>query len=505
MTVAGADNTRYRRRLSFSLLRRTLVNHLSLFAAGILAPGTLLRSRMARATGLPDDPLDRLQRAIQGKVVHRASAHFELARQSLVWQMKKPSRTPEAIVHVATIPDIVAILNFSRATGRRVAIRCGGHGYDASFLEEDTLLLDISMLRDVTVDQEAMEAWAGPGVRAMDFVRILGEQGLSFPAAHCGNVPLGGFLLGGGLGWNGEAWGGMSCFNITAVQVVTAAGELVTADETRNADLYWAARGGGPNFPGVITRFRLGLYRNPTAILTSTYVWPLDAATTVAAQVAIQAAIMPVNTEILLILADDGKGAKVLFVQATAFVHTEAEGRLALQPLAGMSVAGNCLDRDEFKPTTLGDLYQWDATAYPQWRWAVDCLWTDASPETFMDRLVEQARAMPSDRSSILLLLKPHTSSLPDAAFSMIGTTYVASYAIWGEPNQDTANRAWVDGVSTVMKPETKGHYINESAYVDHPERNPGSYAASNWKKLRAIKRAWDPGNVIHTYADRGA
>ena len=63
---------------------------------------------------------------------------------------------------------------------------------------------------------------------------------------HCGAVPLSGYLLGGGIGWNGDRWGGFACLNIEAVELVTPDGELLTASPTQNPDWYWLVRGAGP-------------------------------------------------------------------------------------------------------------------------------------------------------------------------------------------------------------------------------------------------------------------
>src|SRR3954453_4030712 len=80
-----------------------------------------------------------------------------------------------------------------------------------------------------------------------------------FTGGHCESVGIGGFLLQGGQGWNSRRWG-WGAENVLAVEVVTADGELVHADPDENADLYWAARGAGPGFPGVVTRFHLRTY-----------------------------------------------------------------------------------------------------------------------------------------------------------------------------------------------------------------------------------------------------
>ena len=51
--------------------------------------------------------------------------------------------------------------------------------------------------------------------------------------------------------------------SVEAIDVVTAAGELVRADESTNPDLFWAARGSGPGFFGAVARFHLRLYPGP--------------------------------------------------------------------------------------------------------------------------------------------------------------------------------------------------------------------------------------------------
>ena len=232
------------------------------------------------------------------------------------------------------------------------------------------------------------------------------------------NVPLGGFLLGGGLGWNGEAWGGMSCFNISAVEVVTADGKLITADKNTNADFYWAARGAGPDFFGVITQFTLDLYDDPSVILTTTLVWDIDEAKTVTDWLDKTVRQMPEYVETLVILADNPEqqhrsvAEKVCIVQASVFADTEEIARKALSPLSGDDILGGCMNKSEYVPTPIADLYTWGATAYPRLRWDVDSLWTDDNPGEFVEKLIEHVKGMPSDKSSILLLWKPHTKGI---------------------------------------------------------------------------------------------
>jgi len=305
---------------------------------------------------------------------------------------------------------------------------------------------------------------------------------------------------------NEKAWGGMSCFNIREVEVVRADGKLIRANENQNADYYWAARGGGPNFFGVVTEFVLDLYPDPEVILTSTLIWDVSHSKTVAIWLEEHIRSMPDYVEALFILADNpdqerSSGVdRVCIAQVSAFANTEAIARQALSSLSGDKIPHHCLTKDEFASTPIADLYHWDATAYPQWRWDVDSLWSDDSAGDMVEKLVTHTREMPSPKSSILFLLKPHTKNLPDAAFSMIGSVYLACYAIWGKPEEDDINRKWVNKTMNLLQPHIKGHYINEAKYVDIQARRMNSFSIAAWEKLKNLSLKYDPEKMFHSY-----
>src|SRR6185295_289866 len=127
----------------------------------------------------------------------------------------------------------------------------------------DSLLIDLRGLREMTVDAPALTATVSPALRGgQDLGPALRSHGLAFPGGHCSTVGLGGYLLQGGQGWNSRQWG-WACENVLGVDVVTADGELIHADADTNSDLFWAARGAGPAFFGVVTRFHLRVHRMP--------------------------------------------------------------------------------------------------------------------------------------------------------------------------------------------------------------------------------------------------
>jgi FAD/FMN-containing dehydrogenase len=485
--------------------RRLLLGRLGIVLQGIFASVVVSPFRLlAQPLKLN---IDAFKELISGVVIAKTDANYELTRVSSVWQQIKPKQKPALIIQAKSVNDVIEVVKYARANNKKISIRCGGHSYYASFLQDDMLMLDLSLLREFSIDKENRVAKVRPAMRAVDFMAEIAKSGFSFPAAHCGNVPMGGFLLGGGLGWNGEAWGGMSCFNIREVEVVTADGKLIRANEKQNEDYYWAARGGGPNLFGVITEFVLDLYPNPAVILTTTLIWDISHASTVASWLEETVRSMPVHVEALFILTenpDQESSAdvdRVCIAQVSTFSDTQATARKALGPLT-RDIPEDCLAKDEFTPTPIADLYHWDATAYPQWRWDVDSCWSDDGSGDIVNKLVTHIRDMPSPKSSILLLLKPHTKNLPDAAFSMIGSVYLACYAIWGRPEEDDINRKWVIKTMELLRPHMKGHYINESNYVDIHARRMNSFSTTAWEKLKRLSSKYDPDNLFHSYLE---
>ena len=206
--------------------------------------------------------LTELRNRIQGNVTTSADAGYKAVRRSMVWNQLVPQRRPRAIVQVASKDDVVEAVRFARTNRLKLAVRGAGHSWVGYSLYDDSLLIDLGRLNEVSIDHKARVAVIQPAVRSRDFSRLLAARGLAFPVGHCPTVAMSGFLLNGGLGWNCNGWG-PGCFSIDAAKVVMADGNLVSASETQNSDLLWAVRGAGPGFFGVVTEYTLRLYPAP--------------------------------------------------------------------------------------------------------------------------------------------------------------------------------------------------------------------------------------------------
>ncbi len=94
----------------------------------------------------------------------------------------------------------------------------------------------------------------------MHFYESLAAHGRAVPGGSCPTVGIAGLALGGGIGVLSRLYG-LTCDNMTAVQIVTADGSVLDCDQTLNSELYWACRGGGGGNFGVATAFTFRTHR----------------------------------------------------------------------------------------------------------------------------------------------------------------------------------------------------------------------------------------------------
>lgn len=473
----------------------------ALSAAGLLP--------MAAARAAADDhEIKRLQSGVKGKVVARGAELYEPWRQSMIWQTQKFPRHPEIIVQAESVEDVVAAVNHARTNKRRITTRAGGHSFCGCFMRDDGMLVDVSRLSTIEIDVAKREAIVGPGVIGRRLQEELGRHGLGFPTAHCGMVPISGFLLGGGLGWNGNAWGGMSTYNILEVEIVTADGQVRIASETENADLFWAVRGGGPGLFGVVTRFKLRVHPAPRAMRSHTYIFPFTATADVAAAMEEIGPKLPLNVELIGVITAAPPGMEkacaaagcdqVFLLQSVAFVDTEAAALKGMAALKDHPITAKAIAKIENAPETFENLYYGNEVPFPQRRYCVDNIYAD-SLEKPIQVFIKHMPRSPSRVTAPVLLYKGRPE-LPDGACATKGNFYVSCYAQWDDPAADQANKDFLIAMYEELQPLGTGSYINELNQEGRIHRIRECYTADGWRRLGELRRKYDPALVFHTF-----
>jgi FAD/FMN-containing dehydrogenase len=458
------------------------------------------------------------------RILGRDDAGYESARVGAVWNGRKPERRPEFIALAQTTEDVVEVVEFARERGLRIATRSGGHNFVGNCLRDDGLLLDVSKLNEVSIDAGNRRAVVGPGCRSEELLTACTAVGLAFGVGHCPSVAMGGFLTSGGMGFNPCEWG-YGCMSVHGIDVVTADGKLVHATRESNADLLWAARGGGPGFYGVITSFHLELFPNPVGLATSTYTFPLALFEDVAAWLdGVADTLSPVvepmvwmgNLEGHIVgeldeAGDHGSGGvdeRVFMINAVAFATSREEAISALAPFEACPQLDQAIDRDVARAVSFTDLFDFQRVLYPKGlRYAVDCAWTrtPVSGQPLAE-LREHMRNAPSPRTHALWMLPfaGFRGGVPDMALSHLGRYFISFYTVWQDEHEDEANIAWLREALDILEPISTGHYSGDVDLVAAPTRATGTLEPDRWERFQSLRSQLDPDGRFQPHLGLG-
>ena len=444
--------------------------------------------------------IETLRRSVRGTVVTADDAAYAATREGLLFNRRGPGRRPAVIVRAAGVDDVRAAVRFAAANGLRVSPRGSGHNWSGIAIQEG-VVVDLGAMDRVVVDAGARLAEAEPAISARALAETLAGYGLAFPVGHCGTVAMSGYLLGGGFGWNSGSWG-LGCHNVESVEVVLADGSLRRASALENPEIFWAVRGGGPAFFGIVVRYRLRLQPLPRVMKAALWAYPLERFAEVEGWMGPLAAAGRRTLEVSTTMASAppplaGRAARVALTAATVFADSEAEADAILAAVAAAAPAG-ALDAHGPMPVSFGMLYDLTAPMYPAgMRNAVDCFWA-ASPETsFLGTIAERVATAPFPRvHALALVLPPPPGPLPDAAFSMGGAIYAGVHAVWESPEDDAKGLAWLRGTADAVADRTIGHYVGETDH-DRPGRLEACFSPAAWVKLAVLRRRYDPAGVF--------
>src|SRR5215207_6959311 len=212
-----------------------------------------------------------LQDRFRGELLRPEDTAYEDARK--VWN-GSINRFPALIARCAGVADVIAAVKFAKDNGLLLAVRGGGHSYPGLSVCDGGIVIDLSPMKGIRVDPEARTARAQAGVLIGELDRETQAFGLAAPAGIVTHTGLSGLTLGGGIGWLMRKHG-LTIDQLLSVQIVTADGEIVTASDAENADLFWGVRGGGGNF-GIVTSFVFRLNAVGPTVLSSLLLWPLE-------------------------------------------------------------------------------------------------------------------------------------------------------------------------------------------------------------------------------------
>jgi FAD/FMN-containing dehydrogenase len=436
--------------------------------------------------------------SLERRLLTPGDSEYEAARLAAVWNERKPERRPDAVLRVRSEEDVVEAVSLARTRGWRVGVRSGGHSWIGNGVRDGGLLLDLSRLNDCTIDKEAQKAEAGPGMLGSLLVRQAGLHGLVFPGGHCPSVAIGGYLLGGGYGWNSRDLG-PACLSVEAADVVLPSGELVHADDSSHPNLMWALRGSGPGFFGIVTRFYLRLRPHYDRIVRAAFTFPLELRDDLLAWSYDILPSLPRKLEMSVKVGrTSGITGQTASLTLAAFCSDGADAADLLAPADGFPELGRAIRRVEPADCTMADLYALsDALTPAGHRYAVDGVWCDGPAADIVDAGRPVLDGLPTPKSFLLWMLWGHFPPPERACWSAQAPLYFSPNAVWDRADDDLECERWAHHLPERLAGMSRGTQFADANPADRPDRG---LSPENAARLEQLRRRYDPDGLLHTY-----
>ncbi|MGY4857050.1 FAD-binding oxidoreductase [Cryobacterium sp. AP23] len=446
--------------------------------------------------------LSQLRSRITGDLIDRSDPRYDDARR--VWN-GMIDRRPIAVVRAGSPADIAPTLDLAAEQGLPLAVRGGGHNVAGNGTVADGLVLDLSDLNGVQVDAGARTVRVQAGATLAHIDRATEPFNLAVPIGVVSNTGIAGLTLGGGVGWLTRAYG-LTVDNLLSAEVVTVAGDTVTASETENPDLFWGLRGGGGNF-GVVTEFTFRAHPIPALPFTGTFVYP--APLWESALSAYEAWTRDLPDELTSVLTFTvpppvmGMGTAPLMLVGFAWA-TDDSAR-----------AEQVVDR--LRRAAPPAMEATEPVSWPAWQSSVDAVFPKGSRGYWRNSSFDQL-----DPDVIAALMRRGTEQtwvgtgfdihhlggafgrVPEEATpfpSRAARYWLNIYGFWAAAEDDQARTAFIRSFGAEVEPlGSGGRYVNflgEEQNADPVQQAEQVYGVSKLERLAVLKRDYDPQNLL--------
>jgi FAD/FMN-containing dehydrogenase len=443
--------------------------------------------------------IDQLRSRVRGAIVQPGDEAYESARRVYNGMIDK---RPAIIVRCIDVADVIAAVDYARTNNLLTAIRGGGHNGGGLGTCEGGLVIDLSPMKGVRVDQAARTVRVAGGALWGDVDHATHPFGLAVPCGFISTTGVAGLTLGGGIGYLTREYG-LTIDNLLSADVVLADGSIVTADRDSNADLFWALRGGGGNF-GVVTSFKLRAHPVRTLYAGPTF-WPLEQT----------AEVMKAYRDFILRAPDyiNGFFAFLTIPPVPMFpehLHLKkvcgvmwactgpaAQAESATKPMR--SVGSPILDHQAEMPLpAVNSLFDGLYPAGLQWYWRAD--FVKDLPDAAIAQHARHGAALPTMHSTMHLYAIDGAAQRvgkKDTAFSYRDANWAeVIVGVDPEPSNAAKITKWCKEYFDALHPYSAGGaYVN--FMMDEGQERVQASFRDNYDRLAAIKAKYDPTNLF--------
>ena len=435
---------------------------------------------------------DQMRASFTGELIGPGDPAYEQTRRVHNGLINKH---PALIARCRTVPDVVDAVSLGRRPGAEISVRGGGHGVAGLAVTDGGLMIDLASMKGIRVDPVRQTVWAQAGVTWKEFNRAAACHGLATTGGVVSSTGIAGLTLGGGEGWLMGKYG-LTIDNLLAVEVVTAAGDVVTASIDQNQDLFWALRGGGGNF-GVATSFEYQAHQVAT-VYGGMVAYPVSRAREAFGFYRDLTRSAPGELTVYFnLFADPAAPEEKLAAMIACHCGDPAAAERDLKPLRDFGPPAVDLIQPMPYPVmnTLSDAgYPRGASNY--WKSAFLSELSDAALEVMTSALYR----CPSPMSGLGIV--PYLGAV--ARVDPTATAFAhrdGGYSLlivsqWQDPRDTDSNIAWAKETYEQLRP-----YLADRQYLNNLPADDGRLArglwGANYERLVTIKRRYDPDNTF--------
>ncbi len=468
--------------------------------------------------GIDPAAFEALKKQLTGEIVTPFDAQYGTGRMESDLAFNK---FPLFIIYCTGSADVVDSIKFCRQQKIAVCMRAGGHSTAGYSVLDGRVLIDVSCIKGIFVDPDTMTSTVGAGVTWGEYNQELNAYGLHNPGGSCDSVGMAGYTMGGGYGYTSMRWG-IACDSLIEVRMVTATGEIVTANAESHPELLWAHRGGtGGNFGIVVgMKYRLQHLKDVWPIQVN---WPIDDAARVLKvwQDKMTKTLEDLDLGLLGFLAieevagttPDGDSCTInqpyFCIRGIYSGASKQAGQAALQPLLEIGTpsypAGPLWQQqipyadanehllDNVEGIIPDDVKETKRCAYVE----------RALSEAEFQKMVDYFKTTPSPYN--IVSMEPYGGAInkvaPDATAFVHRNAYfdIFTDSFWQKDSDKPEAFRWLKDYyeSAPMRDIWSNHYYQNYVNSEYKDWQHG-YFGENYARLQQVKREWDPENCFH-------
>ena len=454
---------------------------------------------MTQTPTIDNAAIEELSAGLRGKLLRPGDGGYDAARTIFNAMI---DRHPALIAQPATTEDVQSCVKFARERDLLVSVKGGGHAPTGHAVCDGGLMIDLSLMKKISVNPEAKTAVAEGGVTWGELDAATQEHGLATTGGRVPSTGIAGLTLGSGSGWL-ERKLGFTVDNMTGAEVVLASGDVVHVSESESRELFWGLRGGGGNY-GIVTQFEYRLHQIGPMVFGGMLIFPRERAAEVikAYRDFVEGAPDDVGGCAALVCAPPEEfvpepmhGMPVLGI-IVCYTGKPEDGEAAIKPLLELGPVMNMTQPMPYIELQKliegmnqpGFLNYWKADMFP------------TLPDEVIETLAKVTAEPISPLTAILVMpLGGAVDRVDDDATAMGwrgAKWHIHVLGMWADPGENEKQIAWVRSVASAVEPwAQKGAYLN--FLMDEGEQRVKDSFGAHYKRMEQLKNKYDPTNFF--------